>query len=73
MLREGLALTRAAVEARDVDDKRRWGGKGKGKGKGPHAEAERLYRLDLGEGRRFAALAEMCLYLEAGVGLRSEE
>lgn len=64
MLREGIARARAILQERKPDTAGRGG---RGKRRREESEAKRLSGLDLGEGSRFAALAEKCLDLEEGV------
>ncbi|CAM9476068.1 unnamed protein product [Ectocarpus sp. 13 AM-2016] len=61
MLREGIARARAILQERKPDTAGRGG---RGKRRREESEAKRL--SGLGEGSRFAALAEKCLDLEEG-------
>ncbi|CAM9201641.1 unnamed protein product [Ectocarpus sp. 6 AP-2014] len=63
MLREGIARARAILQEKKPDTAGRGG---RGKRRREESEAKRLSGLDLGEGSRFAALAEKCLDLEEG-------
>ncbi len=72
MLREGITRARNILqEARDDAAAAAGGGRGgpgeRGKRRREEAEAKRLSGLELGEGARFAALAEKCLDLNEGV------
>lgn len=69
MLREGIARARGILQ--EASDDAAGGGRGsageRGKRRREEAEAKRLSGLELGEGARFAALAEKCLDLNEGV------
>lgn len=65
MLREGIELARNSLEARDRARPN--------KGRGRKVEAEKMLRLDLGEEKLFAPLAEICLELNEGVSPSEEE
>lgn len=63
MLREGVARAQAVLQEGKVDA----GAGGRARRGREETEAKRLSGLDLGEGSRFAALAETCLELREGV------
>lgn len=64
MLREGIARAKSILQEDKADAARGAGKPGaRGKKRQEEREAKRLSGLDLGEGARFAALAEKCFEL----------
>lgn len=70
MLREGIELARASLEAsaRSSSSKRSGTAKAKGRGR-RQSEVEKFLTLDLGEEQRLAVLVDICLEHEEGVSL----